>query len=306
MGGTGRRRGGAGDTPRRPRARGRPASPEPYRSPYPDPYQDPNQNPVPYQGPRQPPRQVPYPPLPQPRSQPPRLQPLRPPLPPARRQSSPPRHPEVLASGGEGPGIGELWYGLPTRARRTAVTAACLLLLGAGGYAVATQMPGSGARTQQEQEGGEEAGPAPGPGTPSATHRRMPYPAQSARITFDRLAVSDRARRTFTVQLHATATSPLTVLDVGQGYEGVDLSLAGRPPVTVNPGNARTLLLEAKVTNCDGVPLRARSPFLNVTLRNDRARQELSVIPGERYADALAHAFRTLCRPDSPAAALQP
>jgi hypothetical protein len=134
----------------------------------------------------------------------------------------------------------------------------------------------------------------------------MPYPAQAARITFDRLAVADRARRTFTIELHAAATSPLTVLDVGQGYEAVDLSLAGPPPVAVAPGRPRTLVLRAKVTNCDRVPLRARSPFLNVTLRNDRARQELSVIPGERYADALTHAFRTLCEPDGPATALEP
>lgn len=240
------------------------------------------------------------------------MQPVRQPLPPP---APPPSRREVLASGRESPGPGELWYGLTARTRRTAAAAACLLLLAAGGYAVAVQASGTPRTSQQEQGRGTEQapqeaerqnGPVPETALPSATHRRMPYPAQSARITFDRLTVSSGARRTFTVRLQAAATSSLTVLGVGQGYEGLDVSLAGQEPVTVRPGATRTLIVNAKVTDCEGVSFRARSPFLNVTLRNNRARQELSVIPGERYADALVHAFRTLCPSGSPEAAPRP
>lgn len=207
----------------------------------------------------------------------------------------------MLYSGRDSAGIADRWYALSPRTRRAAAGALGLLLLAGGGYAVAAR-PAAAPQPQQEREG---PGPQPDD-SPSAASRRMPYPAQTARITFERLAVTDRARRTFVVEMHAAATSPLTVLDVGQGYEAVRLNLAGGRAVSVSPGNPRTLLLTARVTDCDRVPLRARSPFLNVTLRNDRARQELSVIPGERYTDALTHAFRTVCERDGSASASEP
>ncbi|MCH6159693.1 hypothetical protein [Streptomyces marispadix] len=204
----------------------------------------------------------------------------------------------MIASGREALGPGELWYRLPVRSRRAAAAALCLALLAAGGYTVLTRPEATGSWWQSDRQ----PQPPPDSTKPSATARRLPYPAQTARITFDRLAVSDRARRTFTVELRAASSAPLTVLKVDQGYEAVDLDLAGSSPVAVRPESPRTLVLKARVTNCERAPLRARSPFLNVTLRNDRARQELSVIPGERYADALTHAFRTLCGPDDSAA----
>ena len=189
----------------------------------------------------------------------------------------------MLAAGGERPGVYERWAALPVRLRRVLAAAACLVLLGAGGYALAS-------RTSPDP-------PQPRPASPTPTAQPPPYPAQAARITFTRLRVDDRERRAFTVELRAAATSRLTVLLVGQNYEAVDLRLTSRSPVVVTPGRPRTLILEARVTNCDRVPLRARSPFLDVTLRNARARQKLSVIPGERYTRSLTHAFRTLCGP---------
>ncbi len=195
------------------------------------------------------------------------------------------REPDVLAAGREGPGTRERWSALPVRLRRALATAACLALLGAGAYAVISHGPVS--RPQ----------PTPPSATPSAgpSAQRPPYPAQAARITFTRLRAGDRARREFSIELHAAATSRLTVLLVSQNYEAVDLRLASRAPVLVAPHDPQTLILEGRVTNCDRVPLRARSPFLDVTLRNERARQKLSVIPGERYTRSLTHAFRTLC-----------
>lgn len=224
-----------------------------------------------------------------------------------------PEHAELLASGRDAPGLGDLWYGLSARGRRTAAAAACLVLLAAGGYALTVQAPwqparpGAGQGTSQEADGqSRQTGALPETALPSAAHRPPPYPAQSARITFDRLTETDAARRAFTVRLKAAASSTVTVENVDQGYEALELGLARPQPVTVRPGATRTLLLKAKVTDCDRLPLRARSPFLNVTLRNDRARQELSVIPGERYADALAHAFRTLCPDGGSATAPRP
>ncbi|NLU74667.1 hypothetical protein HCC61_18640 [Streptomyces sp. HNM0575] len=215
----------------------------------------------------------------------------------------PPRPPgDMLVSGREAPGLGEVWYGLPVRTRRTAAAALALALLATAGYLVVAQPEAPGSWWQSDRQ----PQPPPESDAPSATARRLPYPAQTAHITFDRLAVSDRARRTFTVELRAAATSQFSVLGVDQGYEAVDLALDGRSPVTVVPGTPRTLVLKAKVTDCRRVPVRARSPFLNVTLRNDRARQELSVIPGDRYADALTHAFRTLCGRDDTASTPDP
>jgi hypothetical protein len=238
---------------------------------------------------------VPRPPLPPQRPVPPGPYASRSPY-ASREPYGPPD--DMLVSGRETTGPGDLWYRLPARTRRTAAAALCLALLGAGGYTVLNRPEATGSWWQSDRQ----PQPPPDSAPPSATARRLPYPAQTARITFDRLAVSDRARRTFTVELRAASTAPLTVLKVDQGYEAVDLDLAGRSPVAVSPEAPRTLVLKAKVTNCDRAPLRARSPFLNVTLRNDRARQELSVIPGERYAEALTHAFRTLCGPEGSAA----
>jgi hypothetical protein len=202
------------------------------------------------------------------------------------------RNPDVLVSGRERPGAYELWSALPARMRRTVVAGACLAVLAGGAYAISA-LP----------EPAPEAHPRP---SPSPSVKRLAYPAQTARITFSELRIGEAEQRTFTIELRASATSPLTVLGVSQGYEAVDLRLAQRPPITVGPDSPRALTLRARVTNCDGVPFHARSPFLDVTLRNDRARQKLSVIPGERYTRSLTHAFRTLCGRSDAASAANP
>jgi hypothetical protein len=212
------------------------------------------------------------------------------------RDRDPEPDPDVLASGREGPGAYELWSALPIRLRRTlrrtVLTGVCLAVLAGGAYAISA-LP----------EPASEAHPRP---SPSPTVKRLAYPAQTARITFSELRIDEAEQRTFTIELRASATSALTVLGVSQGYEAVDLRLAHRPPITVGPDSPRALTLHARITNCDGVPFHARSPFLDVTLRNDRARQKLSVIPGERYTRSLTHAFRTLCGRSRTATAANP
>lgn len=105
----------------------------------------------------------------------------------------------------------------------------CLSLLAAGAYSVNAQTSGA-----------QPPGPAsPSATSPSATAKPVPYPAQTARITFTRLRLGDPDKRTFTVELHAEATTPLNVLLVSQSYEAVDLRLAQRSPVTVTPGERK-------------------------------------------------------------------
>ncbi|MFC4497359.1 hypothetical protein ACFPA8_24820 [Streptomyces ovatisporus] len=201
--------------------------------------------------------------------------------------------PDVLTSGRDGPGIREKWDALPARLRHGILAAAALALLAAGGYAAGTQF--------QAPPSQPPAPPAGSPGPhPTATPRVTPHPAQAARITFRDLELDDRGRRTFTIELHAAATSPLKVLRVSQNYEALDVGLATVPPVLIGPGDPKRLKVNARITDCDRVPLHARSPFLDVTLRNSQGDQELSVIPGERYTRALTHAFRTLCGPSGP------
>lgn len=206
--------------------------------------------------------------------------------------------PDVLASGREGPGVRERWDALPALLRRGVLGSAALALLAAGGYAVAGQ-PGPPATPHAAPSASSEP-----QDTGASLHRPHPqHPAQAARITFRGIELGDRRRRTFTIGLHAAATSPLRLTRVRQNYEGLRVGLASPGPVSVRPGGAKHVEVTAKITSCDRLPLRARSPFLDVTLSNEMGPFELSVIPGERYTRALTHAFRTLCGPsvaDSP------
>ncbi|SCK29428.1 hypothetical protein H181DRAFT_02315 [Streptomyces sp. WMMB 714] len=199
--------------------------------------------------------------------------------------------PDVLASGREGPGVRERWDALPALLRRGVLGSAALALLAAGGYAVAGQ-PGPSAPTRAAPPAGTETH---GTGAP----RHPQHPAQAARITFRGLELGDRRRRTFTIELHAAATSPLKLTRVSQNYEGLRVGLSAPGPVRVRPGGAKHVKVTARITSCDRLPLRARSPFLDVTLGNELGPFELSVIPGERYTRALTHAFRTLCGPST-------
>ncbi|MCF6521548.1 hypothetical protein [Streptomyces sp. JJ36] len=192
------------------------------------------------------------------------------------------RRPDLLTGGGGGPRPAERWAALPPRLRRGAVVAAAAALVAAGSVYLVSARPD----------------PVPQP--------PVPYPAQITTVDFVKITpgTGDEDTHAFTIELRATVDggSQVTVLDVRQGYRGLDLRLDPPPPLVVAEHRPQKLLVRAQVTSCREVSADAGMPFLDFTLRNARADQELSVIPGRRYARALARRLRTLCGPSAPGA----
>ncbi|WP_326691205.1 hypothetical protein OIE63_31345 [Streptomyces sp. NBC_01795] len=107
----------------------------------------------------------------------------------------------------------------------------------------------------------------------------------------------DEHRRTFRVELRARTDDPVLIQRVTQNYAALDMTLTPSQPVRVRPGTPRRLWLRARVLSCRDLPMAARLPFFEVTLRNARATQDLSFIPGDHYARSLTRVFRTVCGP---------
>ncbi|GAA2077174.1 hypothetical protein GCM10009801_33100 [Streptomyces albiaxialis] len=192
---------------------------------------------------------------------------------------SEPPGPDTLVGGSESPPLRERWAALPRTVRRGTLAGAALALVAAGTlYAI-------------------DDGPAERPRGGPRTARLVPYPAQSTDIRFVDIATTAPGSRTFSIALRVTTDDPVTISRVTQGYEALDVSMQPRRPLSVTPENPRNLGLRAHIRSCEGLPLQARMPFLEVTLRNARASQHLSVIPGDRYARALTRVFRTVCEP---------
>ncbi|MDJ1133193.1 hypothetical protein [Streptomyces iconiensis] len=182
---------------------------------------------------------------------------------------------DVLSGGGEGQRLGERWAALPRKVRRVTLAATALVLLAvATGFALTTRPDAAPRGTQ-----------------------RVPYPVHSTRITFVRVLDVDARKRTFAVEMRATTADPVLIERIGQDYATLDLVLRPSRPVKVEPGRPKALLLRVRVVSCLGLPLRARLPYLEVTLRNARATQVLSFIPGDHYARSLTRVFRTVCGP---------
>lgn len=195
----------------------------------------------------------------------------------------PPEHraPEILGSGPDSPRPRERWAALPRRTRRLTLAAAGAAVLAAGTwYGIAAH--------------------------PARQQPPLPYPAQTTHVGY--LWTSSPAPQpaprepSFVITLRADADSPVTIEHIEQGYAGLTLTPSPPLPLRVTPDRPRTVSLEADVTRCAGLPRAAGLPFLDITLRNTRARQTLSVIPGDRYARDLARAFRTVCGPHNTAA----
>ncbi|MGP3921733.1 hypothetical protein [Streptomyces sp. 8N616] len=183
-----------------------------------------------------------------------------------------PAAPELLEAGGEAPRLSERWAALPHRTRlavRAALAAA--LLVAAGGYALASR-----------------------PGAPPP----VPWPGAASHIGYAGIAEApDPADRSVAFALRAEATkgTPVTIEAIHQGYDTLELSVSPRLPITLSSGHPRRLVVRMTVLRCSGVPIDARLPFLDVTLRNDRAIQDVSEILGEAYADDLSRSLRTIC-----------
>ncbi|MBO8194623.1 hypothetical protein ITI46_23640 [Streptomyces oryzae] len=187
---------------------------------------------------------------------------------------------DILSGGGDRPGLSERWDALPRRGRQLLVAlVGCALLAGA---AVSVLPAG------------------PGKSRPAHTARhKVPYPVHSTRIGFVRILDVDARNRSFRIELRAVTKDPVLVRRISQEYQALTMKLDPAQAVMVRPERAEPVWVRARVTSCRDLPVRARLPFLDITLRNARASQDLSFILGDRYARALDRVFRTVCGPSS-------
>lgn len=137
----------------------------------------------------------------------------------------------------------------------------------------------------------------PAPGLP-------PYPSQETAVMYlgmERPEPNSRARSfRFGIEISAVREAGVTVSRIGQPYAGLTLSSVPRPPFDTAPEAPRTVMITMHVTDCGKVPKNAGLPFLDVTLRNTRAKEDHSFILGERYADDLSHAVQVACGNEDP------
>lgn len=199
------------------------------------------------------------------------------------RPTPPPRPPADLLEAGDDhrPRLGERWAALPRRIRIAAVAATTTAAALAAGALLTTGTPGT-------------------PDRPNSPMPPAPWPIHATDITYTGLTGrADPTTRTFAFTLRAEATSrtPVTVETVRQGYRGLRLDVTPGPPIALRAGRPQRITVTVTVRSCDGIPLDAALPFLDVTLRNARARQEISQILGTAYAQDLSRSLRHICRP---------
>ncbi|MGW5604707.1 Tat pathway signal sequence domain protein [Streptomyces sp. NPDC003753] len=161
------------------------------------------------------------------------------------------------------------------RHRRTALTAAtAAALLAAGGYVYATR---------------PHKPPAPAP----------PYPSQVVDITYLHSEAPPRGAPagsfSFEVALRVQSGPPVTVTRMAQPYAGLSLTSEPSVPFRTAAGSQRKITITMHVTDCGKAPENAGLPFLDVTLRNTRAIEAHSYIPGSRYAHDLSEALQVAC-----------
>ncbi|MFJ4520389.1 Tat pathway signal sequence domain protein [Streptomyces sp. NPDC088810] len=169
------------------------------------------------------------------------------------------------------------WY---ARHRRIAFALAAAAVLLGGGYLYAT-------RPQQP------------PPHPPRRPAQVPYPAQVVDVTYldARTPPAGAPPRSFSFAVLVSVASgpPVTVTRVSQPYAGLTLTTTPPAPFRTRADSARKITITMHVTDCEKAPRDAGLPFLDVTLRNTRAIQTQSFIPGARYAQDLSHALEVAC-----------
>ncbi|CAL9408076.1 hypothetical protein SUDANB21_01604 [Streptomyces sp. enrichment culture] len=140
--------------------------------------------------------------------------------------------------------------------------------------------------------------PSPNP-EPSPEAR---FPSQTT--SFRYLYMQVRETRTtspefeFTIQALTESDAPVTVLGISQPYAGLHLTSRPETPLQVKGDGSRKIAVTVHVTECGKVPRNAGLPFLDVTLRNTRAKEAHSYILGARYARDLSTALEVACGND--------
>ncbi|MFG2174689.1 Tat pathway signal sequence domain protein [Streptomyces niveus] len=166
---------------------------------------------------------------------------------------------------------------VPARHRRKAVLAAVATLT-AGLFAYAANAP--------------EPPPAAPPPWPSqvvgfAYAGASPKGDHTGAFTFDITISTDPGRR-------------VTVDAITQPSAALAVSTQPPAPFTVPAGKSRQVLVTVYVLDCGSVPRNAGLPFLDVTLRNERAVQKQSRILGGGYPEDLGAAVRKACNRPAP------
>ncbi|TXL93069.1 Tat pathway signal sequence domain protein [Streptomyces sp. IB2014 016-6] len=128
-----------------------------------------------------------------------------------------------------------------------------------------------------------------------------PWPSQV--VGFNYAGASAEADRpgafTFDIDISTEPGRRVTIDAVTQPSAALAVSTLPSAPFTVEPGGSREVQVTVYVLDCGEVPRNAGLPFLDVTLRNERAVQKQSRILGGGYPEDLGAAIEKAC--DRPA-----
>ncbi|MFD9976185.1 Tat pathway signal sequence domain protein [Streptomyces sp. NPDC059017] len=125
-----------------------------------------------------------------------------------------------------------------------------------------------------------------------------PWPAQTVSVSYrGAVPAGDRpgGALRFPLRIRVDTGPPVTVESIRQPSPALDLTASPNPPITVENGSTRTIVITVAVRDCKMAPRNAGLPFLDVTLRNARAKQDQSFILGDQYARDLARAVTDYC-----------
>ncbi len=180
--------------------------------------------------------------------------------------------------GADAPRLTDRWRGLPPRVRRAALGTAALAAAAAG---VIVLLP-------------------PQQSTPPGTLTPMPWPANVTTFRYTGLAAtfdSTPASGLFRFAVTVHSGPPVTVRVTGAAFDGLTARITPTETFTISAGTTRRLTVQISVVDCEGLPLDAGMPFLDVTLRNTRAIQHHSFIFGGAYPDDLSELLHVACGP---------
>ncbi|MFI6081777.1 Tat pathway signal sequence domain protein [Streptomyces sp. NPDC051217] len=183
-------------------------------------------------------------------------------------------HPEALLTGAARPRIR---LTVPPRHRRKAVLGVAATLTAGGCVYVLTA-------------------PSPPPEPPP------PWPSQVVGFAYGGAAPESEHAGAFTFGV-SISTEPgrrVTVDALTQPSAALAVSTEPPAPFTVPAGGSREVLVTVYVLDCGEVPRNAGLPFLDVTLRNERAVQKQSRILGGGYPEDLGAAIEKACTRSAP------
>ena len=128
------------------------------------------------------------------------------------------------------------------------------------------------------------------------------YPSQTVSVTYKGGMTRPHAGDvtfTFTVAVSQDSGPPVTVGRIAQPSAALSVTATPRTPFTVKTGTPRKARITMHIRECGKVARNAGLPFLEVTLRNVRAKQTQSFILGSTYANDLSRALTAACPPNT-------